>query len=74
MTPSFFAYAGSLQYDADFLFAGYNPILVEAKLIFLNILNIYRQDDESRKLAWWQEKGSGYLFRNKKVCFRFLEI
>jgi hypothetical protein len=58
LTPSFFAYVGSLQYDADFLFAGYNPILVEAKLIFLKY--IYRQDVESRKLAWWQEKGRGY--------------
>jgi hypothetical protein len=33
LTPSFFAYVGSLQYAADFLFAGYYPILVEAKLI-----------------------------------------
>jgi hypothetical protein len=80
----FFCLCGvtALQYAADFLFAGYNPILVEAKLIFFKY--IYRQDVESRKLAWWQEKGKGYgiqeqtgwllVFRKLKFKFQLASI
>ncbi len=69
MSPSFFAYVGSLQHDADFLFAGYNPILVEAKLIFLIYLQTRCWIEEISLVAG---EGEG-VFRNKQVGFSFLE-